>query len=693
MEHTEEKQKQAELSQDSAPVQGGGQTAAEPDPQVQNAQKTQNAPQQQGVDLAHGNTSELIARGESMTDGNDPYTAMNYYVPEYDDPLSAYFGKINGRFITEYSFGELDALSPEQGYVNMTISYTDGDPDRNVNASLFALGKYQMVPSVRMSAMACVGLSESAPFSPQNQDLCFTNYLIVEKRPAVMAYLSGESDDIEEAALEIAMEWAAVGISPNETTARGEYGSYDGLTSYYNGVGDNAASVSYEEIKAALCADRAAIESGGIASHTAVTSMNTPESIYPSDHTAPQANQASESNAAEPVSTNIDIDTAVTFNRMYGYTPDTWVEIQRGIGMPEYEVDGDVGPVTSQAIANWQASRGFPSSDVDGICGPMTLDAIRSGMPAVSAAIAQDPAVQQAAQPETPAPAPTQTDAPAQQPAPAPAPTQTQPADAALLSPDEVQTALDWNIARDYAPETIMLIQSSIGAPQTGSFCAADIQKIAAWQKLYGLPEIDGMFGNQAMRVSTIKPKFNHALYHYLGSDTPAWCDQHGFITSASIDDLQGDFRESARKVVEGIRAAGGDVGVNVTFRHHVRAAIMNFCVELNKSKVEGVFAEHGVDVDGDWSGAAAARDAFGLGNNPAAVFSNHIYGLAIDMYIDYLPDQFVCGSEVVYTGGNQGDWVANAAELDRCLRNYAIGDNFHWFGYGDTIHWSYNGG
>ena len=708
MDKTESKQQQVEQSQDNAPVQDSEPTAAASDPQAQNEQKSQ------GVDLAHGNTSELIARGESMIDGNDPYTAMNYYV-EGGAMQQAYYGLVNGSLITEHTFGELNRLSPpgKYEYVYMTISFTDGDSDLVGNFSLFALGKYQMVPEVRWNAMAAVGLSETDLFSPQNQDLCFTNYLIVEKRPAVMAYLKGEGD-IEAAAYEIAMEWAAVGVAPGRKIDNGSYGADNGLTSYYDGVGGNAASVSYEEIKAALEADRAAIQSGGIATHTAVTSMDTPASIYPSSNIEPQANNVSEANAAEPVSTNIDVEEAVAYNRMYGYSAETWIEIQRGIGMPEAEVDGDVGPITSQAIADWQASRGFTASDVDGICGPMTLDAIRSGMPAVSAAIAADPAVQQAndnpavEQPVTepaPAPAPAEpapvqaepapsaNNEPAPAPAePAPAPAQAEPEEAALLTPEQVQAALDWNNARDYTPETITIIQRSIGAPETGQFCAADMQKIAAWQQLYGLPEIDGMFGNQALRKSTIKATFNHGLYHYLGYGTADWCTDHGFYYSDSLDDLDGDFKESAKKVVNGIRAAGGSVDISVTFRHQVRAAIMNFSVELDKDAIQYVLDAYNVDVDGDWDAAYAARQSFGIGNNPAAVNSNHIYGLAIDMCITDLPRNFQCGDETITTHGNQGGWAANAEELDNQLRNYAIGDNFYWFGYGDSVHWSYNG-
>ena len=704
MEPTESKQKQVEQSQDNAPVQDSAPTAAASDPQAQNEQKSQ------GFDLAHGNTSELIARGESMTDGNDPYTAMNYHVEGEEVPRSAYFGLVNGRYITDYTFGELEELSPKYGEVSMTISFTDGDPAQYINGSLFALGKYQMVPEVRLEAMETVGLPKTALFSPENQDLCFTNHLIVKKRPAVMAYLSGESDDIEVAALEIAMEWAAVGIAPGEETAKHGTGADNGLTSFYDGVGGNAASVSYEEIKEALRADRAAIASGGVATHTAVTSNDTPASIYPSSNITPQANNVSEANVTEPTSTNIDLDEAVAYNRMYGYSPETWIEIQRGIGMPESEVDGDVGPITSQAIADWQASRGFSASDVDGICGPMTLDAIRSGMPAVSAAIAADPVAQQvtenpaAAEPvtEPAAPTPAQTEPapapaePAPAPAePAPAPTQAEAPAAGLLTPEQVQAALDWNIAKDYAPETIVLIQRSTGAPETGVFCAADMQKIAAWQQLYGLSDVDGMFGSQAMAVSEIPQKFNHALNVEAGWDTPDWCNRHNFVSSSSLDDLKGDFRESAKKVINGIIAAGGEISISATFRHKVRAAIMNYCYCRSEGwstdEAEEILADNNINISATYQGAEAAVDAFQM-VCCAATNSRHIDGLAVDMEIHKLPDSFQYDGYTIETGGNRGGKVSNAEALDDALSASGVCYNFNWIGTGDYVHWSSDG-
>ena len=76
---------------------------------------------------------------------------------------------------------------------------------------------------------------------------------------------------------------------------------------------------------------------------------------------------------------SVDLDTAVTANKSYEYSKETWKEIQRAVGLTGSDVDGIVGKVTSQAIANWQANNGFTGKDVDGICGPKTLAAIRGG--------------------------------------------------------------------------------------------------------------------------------------------------------------------------------------------------------------------------------------------------------------------------------------------------------------------------
>ena len=356
-------------AQDGGNAASGGSAAG-----ARDAQMTQ------GVDLAHGNVSEAIASGESMHGNNNPYAAFNYY--KSDGKLgSSYFGMLDGKPIDQMTFGELENLSQSGSTLN--ISYTDGDAPSTKTGRLFATGKYQMIPGTRESARGYVGLKKTDLYSPQNQDLCFTKYLIAAKRPQVMAYFNG-TGSVEAAALAIAQEWAAIGIKPGRVNNNGKVGANNGLTSYYDGDGVNAASVSYERIVAALQADKAAIDAGGIATHTVDSTAGTPTSVIPAENAsksgdAGSSNAQSEAGGSAGGNVSVDLNRAVTRNRSYGYSKETWKEIQRAVGLTGSDVDGIVGKVTSQAIANWQANNGFTGNDVDGICGPKTLAAIRGG--------------------------------------------------------------------------------------------------------------------------------------------------------------------------------------------------------------------------------------------------------------------------------------------------------------------------
>ena len=640
---------------------------------------------------------------------------MNYY--RSDGSLgNCYFGLIDGTPISSMTFGRLAQLSKK---TTLNISYTDGDaPQTLTGARLFATGKYQMVPDTREAAKVAAGLSDNSIFSAQNQDLCFTNYLIAGKRPQVMAYLTGNGS-IEAAALAIAQEWAAVGIAPGLTNNNGLRS--DGTVGYYNGDGLNSASITYSEIIAALKADKAAIASGGVATHTIDPSVGTTESVLPDPNATAQggdvSGNVSEGNVAAGESSggaNIDIDRAVRINKRYGYKRITWIEIQRGIGMTEDQVDGYVGPITAQAIADWQASRGFTGDDLDGICGPKTLAAIRSGMPAVNTAVAADPAAQNTVEnptaanqvtAEEPAAAqPTAANATAEEPAainkPADTPTAGNDGPAAetasgTLSAEEVADAVSWNNARNYTEDTISIIKSTVGGESGTSFTAEDAQKIAAWQQSKGLSgkDVDGKFGPTSCGLAGITPTYNVSNYHTLGWDTPDWCTQHGFENGKSLDQLKDNFKDSAKSVIGGIQAAGGAVTITSTLRHPARAAVMYYARYLSKTaKVQEIFNEYGISVDGTESGAYAACQAFSIGSNPVGLTSNHIYGHAVDMLVTTLPSSINVGGTTVSTDGNKNNYADNANALNNALRNAGVASDFIWYGYGDDVHWSITG-
>jgi hypothetical protein len=84
---------------------------------------------------------------------------------------------------------------------------------------VFAVGAYQFTPGVLARARREAGLPPDAPFNPENQGRMAMALLTGTKRPALAAYLKGQSNDLNAAHWEIAREWAAL-QAPN---GRGVY--------------------------------------------------------------------------------------------------------------------------------------------------------------------------------------------------------------------------------------------------------------------------------------------------------------------------------------------------------------------------------------------------------------------------------------------------------------------------------------
>ena len=114
---------------------------------------------------------------------------------------------------------------------------------------LFAVGKYQIIPKTMKGFVRTMNISMDDKFDAATQEK-FKKYVIDFKRPIVGRYLRGETNDRAEAAQELAREFASIGLSYDEAgRLRGE--------SRYSGTAGNAASISPEEIEAALDRGRA----------------------------------------------------------------------------------------------------------------------------------------------------------------------------------------------------------------------------------------------------------------------------------------------------------------------------------------------------------------------------------------------------------------------------------------------------
>ena len=104
---------------------------------------------------------------------------------------------------------------------------------------VFAVGAYQFIPETLATAVKVSGLPDSMPFSREAQDWLATVLILGGKRPVLAAYLTGKSNDLEAAQLDLAKEWASI------PTAEGR-GYYDGDSA------GNKASISVAAVQAAL---------------------------------------------------------------------------------------------------------------------------------------------------------------------------------------------------------------------------------------------------------------------------------------------------------------------------------------------------------------------------------------------------------------------------------------------------------
>jgi len=116
---------------------------------------------------------------------------------------------------------------------------------------LFAVGKYQLIPTTFEMAVKATGLSGDTVFNPETQEK-LGQYLLFEKRPALGAYIKGESNDMNKALLEAAKEWASLPVPSGSKKGK----------SYY-GKGNKAQHTLEETIKALTEARTAYMESAG----------------------------------------------------------------------------------------------------------------------------------------------------------------------------------------------------------------------------------------------------------------------------------------------------------------------------------------------------------------------------------------------------------------------------------------------
>ncbi|MDR6990520.1 peptidoglycan-binding protein [Luteimonas sp. 3794] len=227
------------------------------------------------------------------------------------------------------------------------------DPDR-----VFAVGKYQIIPSTMDAAVARLGITRDTPFTPELQDRIFTDYLLREKQPAVRDYVVGVANVTrEQAQLGLAREWASFGDPFKD--GRSHYG------------GANRAHITLEQSADALDRMREAYARADAQGLSREAAWRAATAIDPDARTHITA-AAARTGGENPGANRLLREDA---------EGDAVRALQADLARLDYvgqdgralATDGSFGPNTAYAVRVYQRDVGL---DVDGIAGPKTLASI-----------------------------------------------------------------------------------------------------------------------------------------------------------------------------------------------------------------------------------------------------------------------------------------------------------------------------
>ncbi|WAT16163.1 peptidoglycan-binding protein [Xanthomonas fragariae] len=281
--------------------------------------------------------ADLIQRGES---GRSNYNAYN---------RGTYVGADGREHISERT-GPLDFSSMTVGDVMDSQALPRGDQER-----LFAVGRYQVIPSTMSAAVDKLGLDRSHAFTPEVQDQIFSDYLITYKKSDVRKYITGEpGSSLHDAQNALAQEWAS--IADPDT----------GKSYYDKPGGSNHASITSAETAQALNtmrqSYREAIESGA-----------SPEQAWKLINSQPSQQLAGPQQPRRDASHSGQLD--------HGERSQSIKQLQSQLaqlgaagrdGRPLH-ADGDFGANTKHAVEQFQREHGL---HVDGVVGRQTHAAL-----------------------------------------------------------------------------------------------------------------------------------------------------------------------------------------------------------------------------------------------------------------------------------------------------------------------------
>ena len=149
---------------------------------------------------------DFIGKGEGSYESSNRGTIGNSIVG------STHSTSRDGRMLTEMTFADI--------FKYQSIS------DPNNEDRLFAVGKYQIIPSTMQEIFKHSGLKLTDKFTAENQDklglLLLQGNNGYSKRPKLSAYLQGEDVPLRDAMISFAREWASL---PHPDTGMSVYGS------------------------------------------------------------------------------------------------------------------------------------------------------------------------------------------------------------------------------------------------------------------------------------------------------------------------------------------------------------------------------------------------------------------------------------------------------------------------------------
>jgi hypothetical protein len=160
---------------------------------------------------------------------------------------------------TTSSGGSIDFTQMTIAAAMAQQALSQSDPQR-----LFAVGKYQLIPSTMKSAVANLGLDTGEMLTHAVQEILFREYLVAVKRPAVKSYITNAGGSLASAQMSLALEFASVA---RPDTGRSNYG----------GVGGNRASITAAQTAAALQQENAQwsnLKNGGMTADQAWVALS-----------------------------------------------------------------------------------------------------------------------------------------------------------------------------------------------------------------------------------------------------------------------------------------------------------------------------------------------------------------------------------------------------------------------------------